>query len=121
MKIKHFSLVGKDYTKLRDFYKDLLDLQLDFDDQENVYCQFNLDGDLKIDFEGTKAVTNELPHLKKKIKLLIRIEVDNADEAYKKIKMGRKLLSLPTTRPWGMRNFYLLDPENNLIEVYQKL
>lgn len=121
MKIKHFSLVSLDYTKLRDFYKDLLDLQLDFDDKENAYCQFNLDGDLKIDFEGTKAVTNELPHLKKKIKLLIRIEVEDADEAYKKIKIGRKLLSKPITRVWGMRNFYLLDPEDNLIEIYQKV
>mgnify|MGYP001603841409 CR=1 FL=1 len=121
MKIKHFSLVAKDYTKLRDFYKDLLHLELDFDDKENAYCQFNLDGDLKIDFEGTKAVTNELPDLKKKIKLLVRIEVDNADKAYKEIKIGRKLLSEPVTRPWGMRNFYLLDPEDNLIEVYQKL
>ncbi|MBI5465338.1 VOC family protein, partial [Candidatus Gottesmanbacteria bacterium] len=80
-----------------------------------------LEGDLKIDFENTTAVTNELPDLKKKIKLLVRIEVDNADKAYKEIKKDRKLLSKPVTRPWGMRNFYLLDPDDNLIEVYQKL
>lgn len=121
MKIKHFSLVGQDYTKLRDFYRDLLELKLDFDDVENEYCQFFLDGDLKIDFESTKAVTNELPDLKKEIKLLVRIEVENADEAYKQVKSKHNVLSQPVTRPWGMRNFYLLDPCDNLIEVFQKI
>lgn len=39
MQIKHFSLIAKDYRVLRDFYQDLLNLKLDFDDQENDYCQ----------------------------------------------------------------------------------
>lgn len=113
--------MGDNYQILRNFYKKLLNLKLDFDDKKNEYCQFDLGQGLKIDFESQKAIETELPDINKKIKLLIRVQVDDADKAYNKIKKKNKTLSQPTDRPWGMRNFYLLDPVNNLVEVYQKI
>lgn len=120
IKIRHFSLVGKNYRELRDFYNGLLDLSLDFDDKENKYCQFDLGGGIKIDFESEKAVQKELPNLKEKIGLLVRIEVEDVDKVYEEMKNQKELLGKPMSREWGVRSFYLLDPVKNLIEIYQK-
>lgn len=43
---------------------------------------------------------------------------EEVDASFAVVKdAGGRMLSTPTTQPWGVRNFYFADPEDNLYEV----
>lgn len=79
-------------------------------DKENEYYQFDLGGGIKIDFESEKAVQKELPNLKEKIGLLVRIEVEDVDKVYEEMKNQKELLSKPMNREWGSEKFLFIRP-----------
>ena len=44
--------------------------------------------------------------------------VDNVDEYYKTIKdKGAEIISLPDTKPWGMREMLVRDPDRHIIRI----
>lgn len=48
----------------------------------------------------------------------ISIEVDNVDEAYKRMKEGKfKIEYNITDEPWGVRRFFIRDPFGKLINI----
>lgn len=48
----------------------------------------------------------------------ISIEVDNVDEAYKRMKQGKfKIEYNITDEPWGVRRFFVRDPFGKLINI----
>jgi catechol 2,3-dioxygenase-like lactoylglutathione lyase family enzyme len=48
----------------------------------------------------------------------ISIEVDNVDEAYKRMKEGKfKIEYIITDEPWGVRRFFVRDPFGKLVNI----
>jgi len=48
----------------------------------------------------------------------ISIEVDNVDEAYKRMKEGKfKIEYSITDEPWGVRRFFVRDPFGKLVNI----
>ena len=52
----------------------------------------------------------------------ISIEVDDVDEAYKRMKKGRFKIEYPLTdEPWGVRRFFVRDPFGRLVNILEHL
>jgi catechol 2,3-dioxygenase-like lactoylglutathione lyase family enzyme len=50
----------------------------------------------------------------------ISIEVDDLEEALKRVKKARIPIEYgPTAEPWGVRRFYVRDPFGKLINILQ--
>lgn len=48
----------------------------------------------------------------------LSIEVDNVDEAFKRMKKARFKIEYPLTdEPWGVRRFYVRDPFGRLVNI----
>jgi catechol 2,3-dioxygenase-like lactoylglutathione lyase family enzyme len=48
----------------------------------------------------------------------LSIEVDNVDEAFKRMKKARFKIEYPLTdEPWGVRRFYVRDPLGKLVNI----
>jgi Predicted enzyme related to lactoylglutathione lyase len=48
------------------------------------------------------------------------IEVDDVDEAYKRMRKGRFKIEYPLTEePWGVRRFFVRDPLGKLVNILE--
>ena len=48
----------------------------------------------------------------------LSIEVDDVDEAFKRMKKARFKIEYPVTdEPWGVRRFYVRDPIGKLVNI----
>lgn len=52
----------------------------------------------------------------------LSIEVDNVDEAYRRMKKARFKIEYPLTdEPWGVRRFFVRDPFGKLVNILMHL
>lgn len=52
----------------------------------------------------------------------LSIEVDDVDEAFKRMKKGRFKIEYPLTEePWGVRRFFVRDPFGRIVNILEHL
>ena len=108
MRIGEVCLLTNDVRRLAGFYKRLLDVDNDSDDEVH---QFILDGEtaLTVYNDGT-AKNNQNQNI------CLAFTVDDIDRAYEKaLALGARIIEPPTRRPWGAVNMSFFDPDNNVI------
>jgi predicted enzyme related to lactoylglutathione lyase len=108
MKLGEVGLLTNDVVKLADFYKVLLGV--DNDSNDNVHQTIiSEETMLTVYNDGTKK--NNLNQ-----SICIAFTVDDVDAEYKKlIKLGVEIIDEPKTRPWGSRNMSFYDPDRNIV------
>ena len=108
MKIGEVCLLTNDVPRLAVFYKQLLGVENDSQDETH---QFILSGEtaLTIYNDGTaKNNRNE--------NICLAFTVDDMEQEYEKVKaLGAKVIEPPAQRPWGAVNMSFYDPDNNII------
>lgn len=54
--------------------------------------------------------------------ITIGLAVDDLDEAYRRARAaGAEILEAPRDQPWGVRNFYVRDPDGHQLEFFKEV
>ena len=125
MKVTNIRLLTNDYQSQFKFYKETLNLECVYGNENSNYADFKL-GEVYLSLfvkeHMMKALnlTND-PHDKTHNQVIV-VEVDDVDQTYKKFKDKLNVITEPTNRDvWGIRCFHILDPEDNVLEFYNSL
>ena len=108
MRLGGVSLLTNDVVKLEDFYKALLEINNDSNDEvhqviiaeETMLTIYN-DGSMKNNDNQNMCIV---------------FTVDDIEKEYQKVlALGAKIIEKPTKRPWGAVNMSFYDPDRNVI------
>lgn len=108
MKIDEVSLLTNDVLKLAAFYKQLLEIENDNNDETH---QFIITEETTLTIYNDGTVKNNQNQ-----NICLAFTVDDIEKEYEKVlNMGAKIIEGPTKRPWGAINMSFYDPDNNMI------
>ena len=108
MKIGEVCLNTNDVIQLADFYKAILDIKFDSDDEVHQILIAE-ETQLSIYNDGTKKNNNNQ-------NICLAFTVEDMDAAYQKLlKLGVRIIEEPTSRPWGVTKMSFYDPDNNVV------
>ena len=126
MKIKFdmFALFVSDLTKMVEFYRDVVGLEIDWDG-EGPYVEFKHDG-IRFSMFERKTLPELLGQeakfpngLNGTFELALNVgEPANVDMTFKTmVAKGAKIIYAPRNELWNMRSAVVTDPDGNMIEI----
>lgn len=108
MKIGEVGLLTNDVIKLADFYKKLLEVDNNSNDEvhQAIISEETM---LTVYNDGTeKNNANQ--------NICLAFTVDDIEKEYQKlVELGVEIIEKPTKRPWGATNMSFYDPDRNVI------
>ena len=108
MIIGEVCLLTNDVPKLAAFYKELLGVDNDSNDETH---QFIITEGTTLTIYNDGTVKNNQNQ-----NICLAFTVEEIEKAYEKIvALGARIIELPTIRPWGAVNMSFYDPDNNII------
>ena len=108
MTIGEVCLLTNDVPKLAAFYKQLLGVENNSNDETH---QFIIAEETMLTIYNDGTVKNNQNQ-----NICLAFTVDDIDREYEKVKaLGAKVIEPPTKRPWGAVNMSICDPDNNMI------
>lgn len=108
MKIGEVSLLTNDVRRLAAFYKELLEIENDSEDETH---QFLISEETTLTVYNDGSIKNNQNQ-----NICLAFTVDDIEKEYKKVlSMGARIIEEPTRRPWGAINMSFYDPDNNMI------
>jgi lactoylglutathione lyase len=125
MELVQIRLLAEDFPVLFRFYRDVLGLKPQIDDERGPYGKLSLpSGNAAIALQSRRHFKETLPSLRDGAgdNALIAIKVDDLDVTTAALRArGGALLGEPSVQ-WGrLKVAHLRDPEQNLIELQQWL
>lgn len=101
-------LLTNDVPRLADFYKQLLEISNDSNDETH---QFIITEETTLTIYNDGSVKNNQNQ-----NICLAFTVDDIEKVYKKLlAMGVRVIEGPTVRPWGAINMSFYDPDNNMV------
>lgn len=120
--MKDVGLFVGDMKKMVSFYCDVLNFKADWDGGMFANLKKGDEGLFFYDREDFAKVIGETNYPPKGINLTmemyLRCTTSEIDNEYERIKnLNVRILCELATQPYGMRNFFIADPEGNIIEI----
>ena len=122
--IAAITLFTDDLVATRDFYAEVFELPVMFEDKDSAVFDFN---NTLINLLRTTAADEliepaTVASAKAGSRLQLTIEVEDADRACAELAdKGVRLLNGPVDRPWGIRTASFTDPGGHIWEIAQSL
>lgn len=122
MNLTHACIMTEDVIKLRDFYREVLQLEgetfgVDYAEFETAVGHLGI-----FDLNFHNRVSNNSAKGKYNKTILLEFSVDDVDAEYERIKnMGVEIIKELKNEVWGSRSFYFLDPDGNMISFFKVL
>ena len=108
MRIGAVSLLTNDVLRLAAFYKQLLEIE---NDSEDEIHQVLIAEETALTIYNDGSIKNNQNQ-----NICLAFTVDDIEKEYKKVlAMGARIIEGPTERPWGAINMSFYDPDNNTI------
>ena len=108
MRIGTVSLLTNDVLSLASFYKQLLEIE---NDSEDEIHQVLIAEETALTIYNDGSIKNNQNQ-----NICLAFSVDDIEKEYKKVlAMGARIIEGPTKRPWGAINMSFYDPDNNMI------
>ena len=108
MRIGTVSLLTNDVLSLTSFYKQLLEIE---NDSEDEIHQVLIAEETALTIYNDGSIKNNQNQ-----NICLAFTVDDIEKEYKKVlAMGARIIEGPTKRPWGAINMSFYDPDNNMI------
>lgn len=127
MEISGIRLLIRDFSAAVHFWKDLMQLSLQFQDETMGYAYFDT-GKMGLELftqDGFASALGEVTPVPEPQgrQVVINVRVENVDETYDQlIKQGATMVSTPKDRPaWQARTAHVADPDGHVIELYTSL
>ena len=112
MIIGEVCLLTNDVRKLADFYKKLLGIDNNSDDDTHQFI-ISEGTNLTVYNDGTEKNNQNR-------NICLAFTVEDIEKEYSKVQaLGAKIIEPPTKRPWGAVNMSFYDPDNNVIYLRQ--
>ena len=125
MELSQVRLVVDDFGKVFRFYRDVLGLTPQVNDEQGPYGKLSLPtGNAAIALQSRAHLEQALPGLVagSADRFLIAIRVDDLDQTLAELRARGAIFEGEPTTAWGrLRLIHLRDPEQNLIELQQWL
>lgn len=121
MKLTHACLITRNLAGLRDFYREVLQVEPKIYQED--YVEFPTAGAI-LSLYKQESLDKTIPgamQAQANKSLMLEFEVADVDREYarlKQSKLGIDWVMPPTTFPWGNRSIYFRDPEGNMINFY---
>jgi catechol 2,3-dioxygenase-like lactoylglutathione lyase family enzyme len=119
MKLALVTIVTQHLEQMRDFYRDVL--QIEPQTYRGNYVEFPT-------VAGTLALWRQSEYAEFGLgtlqgaanqSMMIEFEVEDVDQEYARLKgMQIEWIREPTTQPWGHRACYMRDPDGNIVNVH---
>ena len=108
MKIDEVSLLTNDVQKLAAFYRQLLEIESDNNDETH---QFILTEGTTLTIYNDGTVKNNQNQ-----NICLAFTVEDIDKEYEKVlALGARIIERPAKMPWGATDMSFYDPDNNVI------
>ena len=108
MKIGEVGLLTNDVLRLAAFYKQLLEIE---NDSEDEIHQFLITEETALTIYNDGSEKNNQNQ-----NICLAFTVDDIEKEYKKVlALGARIIEGPAKRPWGAINMSFYDPDNNMI------
>jgi catechol 2,3-dioxygenase-like lactoylglutathione lyase family enzyme len=120
-KLKSVCLITPDVPRLRDFYRNVLDVAPAGDD---VFVVFSTpEADLTLfSAQGLEEMVPGLLEASSPGNCFIEFEVEDVDREYERLKvLNVQVVKPPTTQPWGLRSVWFRDADGNKINFFARL
>jgi catechol 2,3-dioxygenase-like lactoylglutathione lyase family enzyme len=123
--LTHVSLFVQDMQSMLNFYREMLGLQVL--NETNGYTELKAGEDVKLSFFDYKKMEQTIPLVQpsevNSHRCVIEFRVSEVDALSNKLRReGVQLITDPTNySDWGIRSFFIEDPEGNLISLYEPL
>lgn len=117
--IEHIGIFSKDTAKLKDWYMDMFDWKLVYDNGKGTYF-LKADDGMMIEF--VKSDIDGGSHDMKAVGIRhIAVSVDNFEEFSKRIEeKGVKILSGATVNAKGVGTMFFEDPDGNVLHLISR-
>ncbi len=118
MWFSHMHISVRDLERAVAFYRDTLGLEVSpIRSGVNKWASVRIGPNLTLDLDHEPSLADEGPK-----PVIIGFVVESADETYAQLRArGAALEGEPQNQYWGVRNFYLRDPDGYKIECSQPL
>ncbi len=115
-------LFVEDMKKMVSFYRDVLNFETDWDG--GMFVSFKKGNDElfmydRKDFAKSIGQKYYPPNgINLTMEMYLKFNTTGVDKEYERLRnLDVRIITELTTQPWGQRNFFIADPEGNLIEV----
>lgn len=111
-----------DMARMVAFYRDVLNFETDWDG--GLYATFQKETDKLFMFdrrhfaESIGETYTPPSGLNLTMEMYMRFATPEVDQEYERLKgLNVRIIEELSTKPWGQRNFFITDPEGNIIEI----
>ena len=118
-KLYALCLLVNDYEKSLAFYRDILGLEINSNDEKYADFKFKSGNTLLAIFQKDVATAMfPIEHMKPGGSAVIAFPVEDVDATCKELQAkGIEIFEGPKTTPWGQKVAYFKDPDENIIEI----
>ncbi len=115
-------LFVEDMKKMVSFYRDILNFETDWDGGMFASLKKGNDGLFMYDRKDFAKSIGEVYYPPNRINLTMEMYITfstaEVDKEYERLrKLNVRFITELSTQAWGQRNFFIADPEGNLIEI----
>jgi len=123
MDVTQIRLIVSDFAGMFRFYRDVIGLKPQFDDDSGPYAAFKPDGGSTIALHDRVALAEVVPDLAPAggDRSLVALRVDDVDAYLIELRGRGAAATEPAVLDGRVRVAYLRDPEGNLLELQQWL
>lgn len=118
--IDYVILLCQDVQRMRTFYKDIMQFQIEEDEKQWVKFRVG-DGFLTLRPRG-RPYDGDKKDESASVQLAFRVAPANVVKCHAELlELGVKILQPPQDQDFGHRTLYFQDPERNVLEIYAEL
>ncbi len=122
MRLSYVRVLVDRFPECFRFYKDVLGLELVWGDENNVYAEFQAEGDARLAIFKRELAEAAIPVRHEEgnaHRFMIILEAPDVDAVVEAIEgRGTAAVGAPVDRTeWGVRTAHFFDPDGNLVEI----
>ena len=121
MRFNGICLVTRDVSRLRNFYRSILQVEAEGDD---TFVTLATEGAALTIFteEGMERMAPGSMQNSGCGRYTLEFEVESVDQEYERLRATEvNFVKLPTTQAWGRRSVWFRDPDGNIINFFARV
>jgi catechol 2,3-dioxygenase-like lactoylglutathione lyase family enzyme len=116
--IKGICLITNDVARLRNFYRAVLQMEVNGDDTYTAFQMGGVTFSLFDEREMERMAPGSMQHAGCG-RCVVELQVNDVDHEFERLnRLNVPIVKPPTTQPWGLRSVWLRDPDGNIVNFF---